>query len=205
MGIYSKYIFPHIMDLALSGRAIARYRQNLLANSQGNILEIGFGTGLNLPNYPSTVKTIATIDVNPGMNSLAQTRIKATGIEVVQHLLTAEKMPFKENSFDTIVSTWTLCSIADIDQALEEVYRVLKPGGRFLFLEHGLSNENKIQLWQNRLNGLQNILGDGCHLNRNITSLVKKQPWQITEEQQFYIKDIPKIFAYMYQGIAIKK
>ncbi|KAF0240465.1 MAG: type 11 methyltransferase [bacterium] len=204
MGIYSKYIFPRIMDLALSGKVIAGYRQNLLTQAQGNILEIGFGTGLNLPNYPETVKKIATVDVNPGMSSLAQARIKTTGIEVAQHLLTAEKMPFEENSFDTIVSTWTLCSIADVEQALSEVYRVLKPGGQFLFLEHGLSNESKVQFWQNRLNRLQNILGDGCHLNRSITKLVEKQPWQITQEQQFYIKDMPKAVSYMYQGTAIK-
>ncbi|MBI4851996.1 MAG: class I SAM-dependent methyltransferase [Acidobacteria bacterium] len=204
MGIYSKYIFPRLMDSALSGRVISKYRQNLLSQVTGNILEIGFGTGLNLPNYPSTVKKISTVDINPGMNSLAKARVKATGIEVVQHLITAEKMPFEESSFDTIVSTWTLCSIPDVDKALSEVYRLLKPKGQFLFLEHGLSNETSIQIWQNRLNRLQNILGDGCHFNRNIASLVAKQPWQITEDKQFYIKDMPKIASYMYQGTAIK-
>jgi ubiquinone/menaquinone biosynthesis C-methylase UbiE len=205
MGIYSKYIFPRIMDKALSSRIVSSHRQDALKEAKGNILEIGFGTGLNLRNYPDSVKKISTIDVNPGMNSLAEIRIKATKIEVTQHLLTAEKMPFDDATFDTVVSTWTLCSITELDKALSEVYRVLKPGGNFLFLEHGLSSENKVQVWQNRLNWLQNIFGDGCHLNRNFTEILKTKPWQISEEKQFYIKDMPKIVAFMYQGRAIKK
>lgn len=205
MGIYSKYIFPRIMNQALSDKVTGNYRKNLLEQASGNILEIGFGTGLNLPNYPNGVKKISTVEINPGMNSLAQSRIEATGIEVKQHLLTAEKMPFDEGTFDTVVSTWTLCSIADIDSAISEIYRVLKPGGRFLFLEHGLSNETNIQVWQNRLNKINSIFAEGCNLNRNIVKLLEKYPWQINEEKQFYIKDMPKIVAYMYQGTAIKK
>lgn len=204
MGLYSKYIFPHIMDAALSNKITAFYRRNALATAQGNILEIGFGTGLNLVNYPSEVKKIITVDPNSGMNSLAQKRIDKGNIEVEHKMLKAEELPFAENSFDTVVSTWTLCSIPNVAQALAEINRVLKPNGRFIFLEHGLSSEEKIKVWQNRLNGLQKILGDGCHLNRNITELVKTQNWQVKEERQFYIKEIPKLFGYMYQGIAIK-
>lgn len=205
MGIYSKYVFPKIMDLALSGRIISHHRKEILSQAKGNILEIGFGTGLNLGNYPKTVKKIATVDTNSGMNSLAKKRIETSGIEVTQNLLTAEKMPFDGNTFDTVVSTWTLCSIPNVEQALSEIYRVLKPNGQFLFLEHGLSNENNIQIWQNRLNKIQNVLGDGCHLNRHITKLIEKYPWHFEQEKQFYIKDVPKIFGYMYQGIVKKQ
>ncbi len=204
MGLYSKHIFPRIMDAALSNRVTASYRQNILATAQGKILEIGFGTGLNLANYPSNTKKITTVDPNAGMNSLAQRRIERSGIEIEHQLLKAEELPFPANTFDTIVSTWTLCSIPDVKQALGELYRVLKPNGQFLFLEHGVSVEDKVKLWQNRLNRLQNILGDGCHLNRNITELVKSQNWHLKEEKQFYIKEVPKLFGYMYQGIAIK-
>jgi ubiquinone/menaquinone biosynthesis C-methylase UbiE len=192
------------MDAALSNRVTASYRQNILATAQGKILEIGFGTGLNLANYPSNTKKITTVDPNAGMNSLAQRRIERSGIEIEHQLLKAEELPFPANTFDTIVSTWTLCSIPDVKQALGELYRVLKPNGQFLFLEHGVSVEDKVKLWQNRLNRLQNILGDGCHLNRNITELVKSQNWHLKEEKQFYIKEVPKLFGYMYQGIAIK-
>jgi len=192
------------MDLALSSNAIARYRQNLLLSAKGNILEIGFGTGLNVANYPKSTKKIITIDSNAGMNSLAKKRIQASKIEVEHHTLTAETLPFVDKSFDTVVSTWTLCSIASVDQALAEIYRVLKVGGQFLFLEHGLSNEKNVQVWQNRLNSLEKIIADGCHLNRHITNLVAKQPWQISGEKQFYISGVPKILGYMYQGTAIK-
>lgn len=205
MGIYSKYCFPYIMDLALSSNAIASYRRHLLSNVKGNILEIGFGTGLNVANYPESTKKIITIDANEGMNSLAKKRIKASKIEVEHHTLTAETLPFADKSFDTVVSTWTLCSIASVDQALAEIYRVLKIEGQFLFLEHGLSNEKNVQVWQNRLNSLEKIIADGCHLNRHITNLVAKQPWQVSEEKEFYISGVPKILGYMYQGTAIKK
>lgn len=205
MGIYSKYCFPYIMDLALSSNAIARYRRHLLSNVKGNILEIGFGTGLNVANYPESTKKIITIDSNEGMNSLAKKRIQSSKIEVEHHTLTAETLPFEDQTFDTVVSTWTLCSISNVDQALVEIYRVLKVEGQFLFLEHGLSNEKNIQVWQNRLNSLEKIIADGCHLNRHITSLVAKQPWQISEEKEFYILGVPKILGYMYQGTAIKK
>ncbi|MBK7991838.1 MAG: class I SAM-dependent methyltransferase [Blastocatellia bacterium] len=205
MGIYSKYCFPFIMDLALSSNAIARYRQNLLLSVKGDILEIGFGTGLNVANYPKSTEKIVTIDSNEGMNSLAKKRIQTSKIEVEHHTLTAETLPFADQTFDTVVSTWTLCSISNVDQALVEIHRVLKVGGQFLFLEHSLSNEKNVQVWQNRLNSLEKIIADGCHLNRHITNLVAKQPWQISEEKQFYISGVPKILGYMYQGVAIKK
>ena len=139
VGFYTQVIFPRLCDLLLNRPFVARYRRELLAHAFGEVLEIGFGTGLNLRFYPEGVRKITTVDPNVGMHSLARKRIKQTGIEVDRRVLSGEHLPFDSDTFDCVVSTFTLCSIAGVGQALSEVYRVLKPSGRFLFLEHGLS------------------------------------------------------------------
>ena len=138
---------------------VRRYRRELLAQARGEILEIGFGTGLNLPLYPPQVHKITAVDPNKGMLRRAQKRIQQAGIEVDQKVLDGERLPFADSMFDCVVSTWTLCSIERVDQSLREVYRVLKAGGQFLFLEHGLSPDPSVQKWQRHLNWLQMHLG----------------------------------------------
>src|SRR5262245_39889632 len=204
MGFYSRVIFPRLCDWALSQPFIAEQRRRLLAEAGGEILEIGFGTGLNLPNYPSSVREIAAVDPNVGMHRLAQRRIKQTGIEVEQHLLSGERLPFRESTFDCVVSTFTLCSVADPHQTLSEVFRVLKPTGRFLILEHGLSPEPDVEKWQRRLNWLQQWLGDGCHLDRNMQELVATEPFSSTDLDEFYLEKTPKTHGYIYRGSAVK-
>jgi len=159
---------------------------------------------LNLPHYPAGVCKITTVDPNVGMHRIAQKRTKQSRIEVDQRVLSGEQLPFEDNHFDCVVSTFTLCSIGDVDQALSEVYRVLKPGGKFLFLEHGLSPEPKIQKWQARLNWLEMNLFDGCQLNRNIKTLIVTQPFSSVEVEEFYLEKTPKTHGYFYQGIATK-
>jgi ubiquinone/menaquinone biosynthesis C-methylase UbiE len=160
--------------------------------------------GLNLAYYPNDkVQKITTIDVNPGMNKIAQNRIATSPISVDYQVLNGEKLPMADATFDTVVSTWTLCSIQQVESAISEIYRVLKPGGKFLFIEHGLSNEPKIQTWQHRLTPIQKIIADGCHLDREIKSLIAKQFANLTV-QEFYAPNKPKIGAYFYQGIATK-
>ncbi len=204
MNIYSRLIFPTLIDRVMSGEDFAIYRRKILADATGSVLEIGFGTGLNLAYYPSDkVQKITTIDVNQGMNKLAQQRITITPISVDSRVLNGEKLPMGDASFDTVVSTWTLCSIKQVEQAIAEIYRVLKPGGKFLFIEHGLSNEANIQTWQHRLTPLQKIIADGCHLDREIKSLIAKEFANLTI-QEFYSPNKPKIGGYFYQGIAIK-
>lgn len=205
MGIYSRYIFPRILDFSLSQPWVNRHRAELLAGVEGEILEIGFGTGLNLPFYPEHITRIVTVDANAGMNPLAEKRMATSHIQVDHRVLNAERLPFEDNYFDSVVSTWTLCSIARIDDALAEVRRVLKPQGRFFFCEHGLSPEQKIQTWQNRLNPLQRIVGDGCNMNRNIRALIEKQGFAIISIDQFYLEKTPKIFGYLYKGVAEKR
>jgi ubiquinone/menaquinone biosynthesis C-methylase UbiE len=204
MNIYSRLIFPTLIDRVMSGEDFASYRRKLLADATGSVLEIGFGTGLNLAYYPSDkVQKITTVDVNPGMNNLAQERIATSPISVNYQVLNGEKLPMADATFDTVVSTWTLCSIKHVESAIAEIYRVLKPGGKFLFIEHGLSNEPKIQTWQHRLTPIQKIIADGCHLDREIKSLIAKQFANLSVEE-FYAHNKPKIGGYFYQGIATK-
>jgi ubiquinone/menaquinone biosynthesis C-methylase UbiE len=203
MGFYSEFIFPSMMEFSMSQPLFAKYRQELLANVSGEVLEIGFGTGLNLPHYPCTVEKLTIIDPNPGMKKYAQKRIEASAISVESQILNSEKLPMADNSFDSVVSTWTLCSIANVDRAIAEIHRVLKPEGKFFFLEHGLSQESRVQTCQNILTPVQKIIADGCHLNRNIKQLVANK-FKNLKIEEFYAPNLPKFIGYMYKGIAIK-
>lgn len=204
MGIYSNLVIPYCIDMAMSSETLQSYRQNLLADVSGEVLEIGFGTGLNLPYYPEGVDKITTVEPNPGMKRLARSRIVQSQITVDYKILNGESLPMEDASFDSVVCTWTLCSISLVDQAIAEIYRLLKPGGKFFFIEHGLSKDSHIQLWQNRLTPVQKIIADGCHLNRKISDLVRQQFPNVTTEQ-FYAPKLPKVIGYMYQGIAVKQ
>ncbi|MCC5662018.1 class I SAM-dependent methyltransferase [Nostoc sp. XA010] len=204
MGLYSRVIFPRLLDWSLSLPNLAKYRQALLADVTGEVLEIGFGTGLNLAYYPYSIHKITTVDVNPGMNALANKRISDSGIIVEQLLLSSENLPMPDNTFDSVVSTWTLCSIANVQQALQEVYRVLKPGGRFFFVEHGLSDKPSVQVWQHRLTPIQKVVADGCHLNRDIQKLVE-QHFDHVELKQFTPENFSDLMAHLYLGCATKK
>ena len=203
MGLYSNLIVPYCIDFTMSGSDLSEYRQQLLADVSGNILEIGFGTGLNLPYYPDEVNKITTIDPNPGMLRKARSRIETSGITVDCKVLNGESIPIADAEFDSVVCTWTLCSIPRVDKAIAEIYRLLKPKGKFFFIEHGLSRDDSIQVWQNRLTPIQKIIADGCHLNREIDAIVKHQFDRVTIEQ-FYAPKLPKVIGYMYRGVAIK-
>ena len=203
MGFYSQVIAPRLLDWGMSDPSLALYRREVLSNVQGEVLEIGFGSGINLSYYPEHLQQLVTVDANPGMNALAQKRIESSNIRVDNRVLNGENLPMADNTFDSVVSTWTLCSIANVEQALKEIYRVLKPGGRFFFIEHGLSDDPKVQVWQNRLNPINKAIAVGCHLNRNIKALVEAQFNNVTVEQ-FYAPKTPKIHGYMYKGVASK-
>jgi ubiquinone/menaquinone biosynthesis C-methylase UbiE len=203
MGFYSNKIFPYLMDWSMSGSFLAKYRQETLAHVKGDVLEIGFGTGLNLSYYPEDIHRLVTVDPNPGANQLAQKRIQMSPITVEQKILSGEKLPMEDATFDSVVSTFTLCSIPNVAQALQEIYRVLKPGGQFFFVEHGLSREAGVQVWQNRLTPIQKVIADGCHLNRNMKQLVERQFDTLTVEEG-YAENLPKPLAYFYQGVATK-
>lgn len=203
MGFYDQKILPYLIDLSLSAPSLAKHRRDTLAGVTGEILEIGFGTGLNLPYYPDQIRKIATVDSNPGIQAIAQKRIAASLIGVDHHVLSGENLPMADQSFDSVISTFTLCSIPDVERAIAQIYRVLRPGGRFFFLEHGLSCEPSVQLWQNRLTPIQKRIAGGCHFNRNIRQLIEQQFDQVTLNE-LYLENAPKVASYLYKGIAAK-
>ena len=203
MGFYSRHVFPWLMDRALSHGPVAEQRPGVLAGARGDVLEIGFGTGLNLPHYQPGVRRIAAVEPNPGARRRARKRLDASDVKVVfAELLRGRDLPFGPGAFDTVISTWTLCSIADVAHALAEVHRVLRPGGGFLFIEHGLSPDEKVARWQRRLDPLQKRLGDGCHLTRNIAALIEASPMRLEACDRFYLRETPRVAGYTYRGVA---
>jgi ubiquinone/menaquinone biosynthesis C-methylase UbiE len=204
MAFYQRVIFPWLCDLTLGQPFVAEYRKPLLAQAGGDILEIGFGTGLNLPHYPEHVHHITTIEPNAGMSRRARKRIEHSRVQVEQHPLRGEQLPFADDRFDCVVSTFTLCSIDDVSRALAEIYRVLRPGGRFLFLEHGLSPDSGVQKWQRRLNRLQMWLADGCRLDRDMRGVIASQPFGTMEFTEFDMARSPRTHGHLYRGSASK-
>lgn len=204
MGFYSNILFPWGMNLLMSGEPFDSQRKRVLAEVSGEILEIGFGSGLNIPHYPLDTCKLIAVDPNPGMRRYAEPRIAASPIKVKRCELSGEALPMEDMSFNTVVSTWTLCSIENIEQALAEIYRVLKPSGQFIFLEHGLSNEPKVQRWQHRLNPVQKLIGDGCNLNRDFHALIEQVGFSSLVVENFYLDKTPRLLGYMYRGIAVK-
>lgn len=199
--LYSRLIFPRLLELSMRSEAMDSYRQQLLAEVSGDVLEIGFGTGLNLPYYPAVVTSLTAVDPNEGMSAIAQKRIEASPIPVKTVALSGESLPMPDASFDNVVCTWTLCSIPHVEKALSEAYRVLKPSGRFFFIEHGLSDEPSVQTWQNRLTPIQRVVAGGCRLNRRIDELVSAAFDEVTVTE-FYGENLPKVMGYFYQGTA---
>jgi len=202
LGFYHHYIFPRVLDLAMSSRMLHQPRERTLAPARGRILEIGFGTGRNLTHYPPTVKRIEAIDPDPDLDQLSLPRIAHASIGVDFHHLNAEHLPFEDSRFDTVVSTFTLCSIPDVVHALGEVRRILKPGGHFLFLEHGRSPDAKVARWQDRLNRAWMPLAGGCHLNRPVRTLIEDAGLEIGPAQTYYLKRAPKFVGFLTEGVA---
>jgi SAM-dependent methyltransferase len=174
MGIYSERIFPWLLDRMLGHPRIEARRAALVGQARGTVLEIGFGSGATLPFYdPSKVLNLTVVEPSEGMNRRAAGRLAASPVPVTSVSGAGEKLPFADASFDTVVTCLTLCSVSDVPQVLAEIRRVLKPGGKFLFLEHVLSEDAGRRRWQVRLTPLQKLIGVGCHLNRDSAAMVR--------------------------------
>jgi len=193
MGFYSEKIIPFFYDKSMDKPHIKEARKIILKNVSGDVLEIGFGTGLNLPHYPSGVKKLTIIDKNSGIDKKGQKRIQQSDIEIERKVLNGEELPFENEMFDSVVSTYPLCSFKNINCALDEIFSVLKPDGKFFFQEHGLSDNPKIQKWQIFLNPLQNIWADGCHLNRDFKILIENAGFRFDSFRNYVMEEYPKI------------
>ncbi|MBT3350188.1 MAG: class I SAM-dependent methyltransferase [Nitrospinaceae bacterium] len=172
MGLWSKFMFPIGMDWIMGGPQFQAEREKSLVSAQGEVLELGFGTGLNLPHYPESVDSLYLVDPEVFLPRRVEKRIAAVRMPVRREATSAEELPFEADRFDCVVSTWTLCAISDLDSALKEVVRVLKPEGKFIFLEHGRSDDVSVARWQDRLNPIQRICGCGCNMNRKIDTFI---------------------------------
>jgi ubiquinone/menaquinone biosynthesis C-methylase UbiE len=201
MGFYDDRILPHVINLAMSSRELLPYRERVLSSARGRVLEIGIGSGLNLPFYGSQVEEILGLDPVPRLIAMAQGAAERTNTPVTFITGSAEAIPLDEHSIDTVATTWTLCSIPNAVRALREMRRVLKPGGQLLFVEHGLAPEEGVRKWQNRLTPLWKRIGGGCHLNRPIGALIESAGFAIRRLDTGYMKG-PRPMSFLYEGCA---
>ncbi len=201
-GLYATHIFPRLMDWAMGAKRFQEQRKLALAPLYGTVLEIGFGTGLNLPHYPKQVAGLTAVQPEQALPKKVKRRsVKASmTVEIIR--VTAERLPFEEGCFDCVVSSWTLCTIPDVLAALKEARRVLKPDGIFAFLEHGRSDDPRTAKWQHLFNPVQQLLACGCNINRRIDALIEEAGFRISHLERFQMEGIPRIAAEMYRGIA---
>lgn len=203
MGFYSDQILPRMTHWLMRAGPITELRQRALAGAVGSVLEIGFGSGLNLPHYPPEVRGLMMVEPSAVARAIAARAIAQAPFPTDFVGLGGQRLVLETETVDCAVSTWTLCTIPDAGRALEELARVLKPGGRFLFVEHGLSPDPGVAKWQHRLDGLQGKIAGGCHLDRNMETLIGASPLKIERLDKFYVNG-PKTHAYMYLGEARK-
>jgi ubiquinone/menaquinone biosynthesis C-methylase UbiE len=204
MGWYGEHIFPHLMEWVMGGEEFQKQRSLVLARVNGTVLEIGFGTGLNLPHYPAALSSLHAIDPAHMLPRKIAERSAAIPFPLQIQRTSAETLPYNARSFNFVVSTWTLCTIPDPVKALLEVYRVLKPDGVFLFLEHGRSEDAKVAAWQDRFNPVQNIIGCGCNLNRKIDQIIAQAGLMIMTLDRFQMQSVPRLGGEMYRGAATR-
>jgi ubiquinone/menaquinone biosynthesis C-methylase UbiE len=202
MSFYAKHLFPYFMDWGMGSRGFQEQRREALRPLHGDVLEIGFGTGLNLVHYPKAVTGVVALEPARLLPRKVARRIAAAPMPVELVYGSAEQLSFGNRCFDCVLSTWTLCTVPDVAAALREVRRVLKPGGEFVFLEHGRSDSSGIAKWQDRLNPLQQRIGVGCNMNRAIDRLIMKAGLTLERLDRFQMPGIPRLVGEMYRGIA---
>jgi ubiquinone/menaquinone biosynthesis C-methylase UbiE len=202
MGIYADNVLPRIINVACGMKSNEPIRERVCAGLHGQVLEIGFGSGLNVPHYPEAVTGVAAVEPAETGWKLARKRVEAARVPVQRTGLDGQSIPLPDDSCDTALSTWTLCTIPDVARALQEVRRVLKPGGTFHFVEHGLAPDEKVQRLQHRLEPVQKRLFGGCHLTRQIVDLLTDAGFTITRKEVFYEAGAPKFLAADTLGVA---
>jgi ubiquinone/menaquinone biosynthesis C-methylase UbiE len=202
MGFYREQILPHVINLAMRQKNLVAYRGRILPSAEGRVLEIGIGSGLNLPFYSSNARYVIGLDPSQKLLAMAR-RAQRPGSSAKLELIegSAETIPLGSASIDTVVTTWTLCSIPDAGRALRDMRRVLTPGGRLLFVEHGRAPDPNVVWWQDRLTPAWRRLGGGCHLNRAIATLIEGAGFQFDRFETGYMRG-PKPMTFMYEGSA---
>lgn len=204
MPFYRDHIYPHLVDALGDPQPTRNVRRQLVSQAQGTVLEIGVGPGPNFAHYnPERICKVYALEPNPGMLRLAQKRRLETHLDVEFLPLPGERIPLDDGSVDTVVSTFTLCTIPQVLEALHEVRRVLRSSGTFRFFEHGLSPDTRVQRWQRWSEPIPHWLFEGCHVTRDIPSLITRSGFKIEEIQAWYLASFPKSWSYCWRGAAI--
>jgi ubiquinone/menaquinone biosynthesis C-methylase UbiE len=203
MGWYVDRVLPRITDVALRGADFTSARARVCAGLEGDVLEVGFGSGRNVPHYPTQVTRVWAVDPATLGRQLAAERVAASPVPVVYVELDGEQLPLDDASVDHVLTTWTLCTIRDVGRALAEMRRVLRPGGSLHFVEHGRAPQPRVARWQDRLTPVQRRVFGGCHLNRPIDALIERAGLRLEKLDNYYARG-PKPFGYMFEGVAKK-
>lgn len=201
MNIYEKYVLPRLIDLVMRNKADTRERARFIPLASGTVMEVGIGSGLNVPFYGPKVEKLYAVDPSLELWKLARRRVKGATFPIEFIALSAESIPLEDAAVDAVVTTWTLCSIPDAAKALTEMRRVLKPQGHLVFVEHGRAPDARVLLWQNRLNPAWKRVAGGCNLNRKIDDLITDAGFRLRQIETAYSSG-PKPMAYLYKGIA---
>ena len=207
MGLYARYVLPRLIDGACAQKPMAEIRARYVPRASGRVLEIGFGTGHNLPHYATgeaAPASILALEPAADIAALAGERLRETSLAVELMEASAEQIPAEDATFDTVLSTWTLCSVANVYRALSELRRVLKPAGRMIFAEHGASPDPAVLRWQQRLEPAWKLIGGGCHLSRRADQLIASAGFRIDELETSYLPG-PKIATFTYRGVAARR
>jgi ubiquinone/menaquinone biosynthesis C-methylase UbiE len=201
MGIYSRYVLPRLIHLTMQSQLAAAERAKFVPLASGKVLEVGIGSGLNLPFYTREVDSLVGVDPSIELWRMAQQRVAQAPFPIEYIGVSGENIPRADQTFDTVVMTWALCTIPDPRQALAEMRRVLKPQGCLIFVEHGLAPGRRVQVWQHRLNPLWQRLAGGCNLNRPIDTLISEAGFCMNRIETGYLKG-PTPFSFLYKGLA---
>ena len=202
MGLYGEHVLPRLIDVACDLKAVKPQRERVCAGLKGDVLEIGFGSGLNVPYYPDAVTEVAAVEPADLGWRLARERLAASRVPVERAGLDGQSLSFPDDRFDAALSTWTMCTIPDVRAALRELRRVLKPGGKLHFAEHGLAPDESVRRWQHRLEPIQKRIFGGCHLTRPIVDHITGAGFTIGELDVFYEESAPKPFGADSLGVA---
>jgi ubiquinone/menaquinone biosynthesis C-methylase UbiE len=203
MALYRDVVFPHVINLVMNTKVTREIRARVCSELKGEVVEIGFGTGLNVPHLPAGVTHVRAVDPMRTGARIAAKRVAASPVPVSLDGLDGQSLPFADHSADAVLSTWTLCSIPDVVAALQEVRRVLRPGGSLHFVEHGLAPEESVRRWQDRLNPLEQRIACGCNLNRDIPALIEQGGLRMERLDTYYTDGDPKVVGWTYEGVAV--
>jgi ubiquinone/menaquinone biosynthesis C-methylase UbiE len=205
MGVYRDQILPRLQDMVMDRKPNREIRARVCADLRGEIVEVGFGTGLNVRHYPADVTKVLAVEPSSVCMRIAEPRVARSSVPVETAGLTGERLDLESETYDGVLSTWTLCTIPNLSAALREIRRVLKPGGSLHFVEHGHAPDLKVERWQRRIEPVNKRLAGGCHLTRRIPSLIEQAGLVVEELTAYYVEGEPKPFGYTYEGRAVRR